>query len=164
MTSSASRAVVALATSAALLTPTALAAQAAQRVYVVLADSVPMSVSAASAAIAESLKGQGWTILATHTVGSDVTRCSYTARVVVAKQAAHASALLAKSALGAFAVPVRIGVFEDERGVHVSMVNPLSLERTMVAESGLESSGRTMVEEVAGVVVSATRGRRVTRA
>ncbi|MBL0171005.1 MAG: hypothetical protein IPP90_09785 [Gemmatimonadaceae bacterium] len=163
MPSSVCRAALALATSAVLLSPASLAAQGAQRVYVVLADSVPMTVSAASTAIAESLKGQGWTILATHTVGVDATRCSYAARVVVARQAPHTAAVMAKGALGAFAVPVRIGVFEDERGVHVSMVNPLSVERTMVAESGLEASGRAMVEEVAGLVVAATRGRKANR-
>ena len=164
MSSSASHAALALAASAALLVPSGLVAQGAQRVYVVLADSVPMSVAAASTAIAESLKGQGWTVLATHAVGADATRCSYAARVVVAKQNAHASALLAKGVPGAFAVPVRVGVFEDERGVHVSMVNPLSLERTMVAEVLLESSWRAWVENVAGLVVTATQGRRVNRA
>ncbi|MBA4073160.1 MAG: hypothetical protein C0497_15240, partial [Gemmatimonas sp.] len=42
-------------------------------------------------------------------------------------------------------------------------MNPLSVERTIVAESGLETSGRSLVEEVTGVAVAATRGRRANR-
>lgn len=81
----------------------------------------------------------------------------------LAERNAIDTALLAHAAQAAFAVPVRRGVFEDERGVHVSMVNPLSVERTIVAESGLEASGRVLVDEVAGVVAAATHGRRVNR-
>jgi hypothetical protein len=83
--------------------------------------------------------------------------------VVVAQQPARVAALLANGPQAAFAVPVRLGVFADERGVHVSVVNPLSVERTMVAESGLEASGHALVEEVAGIAVTATQGRRVNR-
>jgi hypothetical protein len=78
--------------------------------------------------------------LADHAVGTGRARCNYGARVVVAQQPVHTASLVA-AALATFAVPVRIGIFEDERGVHVAMVNPLR-GRTIVAESGLEALGR----------------------
>lgn len=152
-----------LLTAALCLSPSAATAQEAQRVYVVVADSVPMSVPAPSVALAGALSRQGWTVLADHAIGSDQARCGYSAHVLVARQPAHAATLLALGAQAAFAVPVRLGAFEDERGVHVVMVNPLSVERTIVAESGLEATGRSLVEEVSGIVASATRGRRVSR-
>jgi hypothetical protein len=139
------------------------AAQDAQRVYAVVADSVPMSVPAAATALAGALTRQGWTVLANHAVGTDAARCTFGAHVVVAQQPARVAALLANGAQAAFAVPVRLGVFADERGVHVSMVNPLSVERTIVAESGLEASGRALVEEMTSIAVAATQGRRVNR-
>ncbi len=153
---------VVLATSFSL-TPVVASAQDAQRVFLVVADSVPMSVPAASTAIAAALTRQGWTVLADHAVGTDATRCRFGAHVVVAQQPTRVAALLAHGAQAAFAVPVRLGVFEDERGVHVALVNPLSVERTIVAESGVEANGRALVEELSGVVAAATRGRRVNR-
>lgn len=163
MRSNVYRAAFALLTTVVCLTPSVAPAQDSQRVYVVIADSVPMSVPAASAALAGALTRQGWAVLADHAVGTDQARCSYSAHVLVARQPAHTAALLALGVQAAFAVPVRLGVFEDERGVHVVMVNPLSVERTIVAESGLEATGRALVDEVSGVVAAATRGRRVNR-
>ncbi|MEK7239955.1 MAG: hypothetical protein AAB224_05160 [Gemmatimonadota bacterium] len=146
------------------LAPATVFTQDAQRVFVVVADSVPMTVPAASTAIAGALTRQGWTVLADHAVGTDQSRCGYSARVVVAHQPARVATLLAVGAQSAYALPVRIAVFEDERGVHVAMVNPLSVERTIIAEFGLEATGRALVEDVSGVVASATRGHRVNKA
>lgn len=163
MRSTVSRAAHALLAAVLVLIPAAAVAQDAQRVFVVVADSVPMSVPAAATALASALTRQGWTVLANHAVGTDATRCKFGAHVVVAQQPARVAALLSRGAQAAFAVPVHVGVFEDERGVHVSLVNPLSVERTIVAESGLEASGRALVEEVSGLAVAATHGRRVDR-
>lgn len=157
------RAALALLASACLMSPARAHAQGDQRVYVVITDSVPLSVPATASAVSDALTRNGWAVLADHAVGTDRARCSYGARVVVAHQPVHTASLVARGALAAFAVPVRIGIFEDERGVHVAMVNPLSVERTIVAESGLEASGRALVNDVAGIVAAATRGRRVNR-
>lgn len=138
-------------------------AQDAQRVYVVVADSVPLSVPAAATALTGALTRQGWTVLANHALGTDAPRCKFGAHVVVAQQPARVAALLANGAQAAFAIPVRLGVFEDERGVHVTLVNPLNVERTMVAESGLEASGRALVDEISSIAAAATHGRRVNR-
>lgn len=148
--------------SAVLLPSSPARAQGAQRVYIAVADSVPMSVPAASAAIADALRGAGWIVLANHTLGADRS-CAYTAHVVVAHHPEHTASLLARGATGAFAVAVRLAVFDDERGVHVAMVNPLSIERTIIAESGLESSGRALIADVSRLVTGAVRGARVER-
>jgi uncharacterized protein (DUF302 family) len=139
-------------------------AQGTQSVYVTLADSIPGTVASAASATSAALTRAGWTMLANHQLGTDASRCGYQARVIVAAKPSHTATVLAKGDLGAYAVPVRIAVFEDERGVHAAMVNPLSLERTMVAEAGLEASGRALIAEAASVVVPATGGKATTRA
>ncbi|HEY0996732.1 MAG TPA: hypothetical protein VGD77_12130 [Gemmatimonadaceae bacterium] len=140
--------------------PALAPAQGSQRTFVVLADSIPMPVPAAASAVAAALTRQGFTVLADHAVGADRGRCRYAARVLVAVLPARTTALLARGAQAAFAVPVRVGIFEDERGVHASMVNPRSLDRTIAAESGLEASGDRLVADVGSVVVGATHGKR----
>lgn len=146
--------------SAGALTPAG--AQGPQRVYLNLVDSVAMSVPAASAAVAGALARSGWVVLADHPVGTDRARCGYAARVLVMHKPSRA-ALLARAATAPYAIPVRLGVFQDERGVHVSMVNPLSIDRTVLSEPGLEAEGRALIEEVASAAVAATHGRRATR-
>jgi hypothetical protein len=142
--------------------PAAVRAQGPQRVYIALADSVSMTVPAAASAIVDALRGAGWEVLADHAVGADRS-CSYGARVLVAHHPARAAALLARGTTAAFAVPLRLSVFEDEGGVHVAMVNPLSIERTIVAESGLEASGRALIADVARLVAGAVRAPAVER-
>lgn len=163
MRSAVSAAALVLLSALPFLAPSGAVAQDAQRVYVVVADSVPLSVPAAATALAAVLSRQGWTVLANHAVGTDAARCHFAAHVVVAQHPARLAALMSNGAQAAFAVPVRVGVFEDERGVHVSLVNPLSVERTIVAESGLETSGRALVEELSAIAAAATHGRRVHR-
>lgn len=156
------RAALAVLAAALVQLPTLARAQGAQRVYIAVADSVPMTVPAAATAVADALKGAGWTVLANHPLGGD-RGCSYTARVVVAHQPAHTAALLAKGATAPYAVPVRISVYEDERGVHVAMVNPLSIERTVLDQPGLEAPGRALINDVAALVAGATRAQRANR-
>ncbi|HEX4932355.1 MAG TPA: hypothetical protein VFV33_04195 [Gemmatimonadaceae bacterium] len=151
-----------LAASALLFVSSPLHAQGTQRVYVALADSVPMSVPAAASAIADALKGASFVVLADHAVGGDRS-CSFGARVIVAHSPAHAASLLPRSATAPFAIPLRLAVYEDERGVHVAMVNLLSIERTIVAESGLEAAGRSLVSDMARLVATATRTSRAER-
>lgn len=162
MRPSISRAATGLLAAALLVLPSPARAQGPQRVYLALADSVPMTVPAAATAIADALRGAGWGVLAIHAVGGD-RNCSYNAHVVVAHHPAHTTALLARGAAAAFAIPVRLAVFEDEGGVHVAMVNPLSIERTIVAESGLEPSGRALIGDVARLVAGAVRAPRAER-
>lgn len=149
---------------AALPTLPALAAGQVQRTFVGLADSIPLAVPAAASAVGTALARQGFTVLADHPVGTDRARCRYTARVVVAALPERTAALLGRGAHAAFATPVRIAIYEDERGVHASMVNPRSLDRTIVAESGLEAAGDRLVADVGALVAAATRGQRVNRA
>jgi hypothetical protein len=60
-------------------------------------------------------------------------------------------------------VPVRVAIFDDEHGVHVAMVNPLNIERTIAAETGLEGAGRSLIDEVTTLVAAATHGQTVSR-
>lgn len=163
MSKLANAAMLALLGSVVLLSAPPAVAQSAQRVFVVVADSVPLSVAAAATAVSESLTRDGWAVLANHSIGVDAARCGYSARVIVARQPAHTAALAAKGVIAAFAATVRIGVFEDERGVHISMVNPLSLDRTVIAETGREAAGRAIVDDVTKLVVAATNGQRANR-
>jgi hypothetical protein len=61
--------------------------------------------------------------------------CSYKARVFVLYDSAYARHIMAANRqTGPFAVVDRINLFEDENGIHVAVVNPHSINRTVLMD------------------------------
>jgi len=91
-------------------------------------------------AIAEAAPAAGFEKLALVPVGSPED-CSYTASVVARYQPDYAKKVLtANRKTGPFAIVDRVNVFEDENGVHVSVVNPRSILRTVLLEDKAHSA------------------------
>ena len=129
--------VVASATGAAPASPEA-------GVYQYVIHQAPGTPTEVAAAIAEAAPGAGFRVLAMVPAGSPET-CSFTASVVALyKPEFAASVIAANRRTGPFGVVDRINVFEDERGVHVSVVNPRSTLRTVLMEDSAHSA---LIEE-----------------
>ena len=97
-----------------------------------------------AAAIAGAAPGAGFEVLAAVPVGSPE-GCGYTASVVALYQPDYAKKVLtANRKTGPFAIVDRVNVFEDENGVHVSVVNPRSILRTVLMEDEAHSD---LIEE-----------------
>jgi hypothetical protein len=91
-------------------------------------------------AIAEAAPAAGFEVLGHVPVGSPE-GCGFSARVVALYQPDHASRVIeANRRTGPFAIVDRINVFEDENGVHVSVVNPRSILRTVLMDDESHSS------------------------
>lgn len=139
-------------------TPATLAAQAApQAVYVTLADSVPGALDDIVTALRTGFTAAGWQVLAAYTGGAG-RGCGYGSRIMALHAPAYARSLLAHGPRAAFAVPLRLVVFEDEAGTHVAMVNPVSVNRTIVAEQGVDELSETIVREAGRIVAGAAHG------
>lgn len=138
--------------------PAVLPAQGApQAVFRVLADSVPGSLDDAVAALRGGFVAAGWEVLAAYESGAGVA-CGYGARILVVHSPAYAGAVLAHGPRAAFALPLRLAVFQDEAGTHVAAFNPLSINRTIVAERGFEAESEGVLREVGRIVAGAARG------
>lgn len=142
-----------------------VAAQGApQAVYLALADSVPGTLDSIAGALDAAFAGAGWRVLATYPAGG-VPSCEYGARTLVLFSPAYFRVLGSLAPREApFASTVRLAVFQDEAGTHVAMVNPLSVNRTMVAEQGLERESSGVIDEAERIVASAVHGVSVRRA
>jgi uncharacterized protein (DUF302 family) len=124
-----------------------------------VADFPGGNVQEVSAQVEGAVERAGWNLLAAYDAGVDPEACSFQARVVVVDWPEHTRVVLSRGPYGAFAAPLRISIYQDESGVHVAAVNPRSLNRTMVAEEGMEGDWdhladtlkKTLVEEL-GVV------------
>lgn len=119
---------------AALASPSALAAASgpAFGVFLRLADGPAGSFAAMTAAVPATVEKAGMRLLATTDVE---TGCRFKATVFVVEAPAYTAKVLEGGVRNAFALPLRLAVYEDERGVHLALADPRTLGRTVVAES-----------------------------
>lgn len=80
------------------------------------------------------------------------------ARVLVVHSPSYAQTVLARGPRAAYAIPVRLAVYQDERGTHIVMANPRSLNRTIVAEESFADQSEALVTDVGHIVANARRG------
>lgn len=132
--------------------------QEAHGVYVRLLDAPSGSLTAVMDGLRAAAGGAGFQVLAEERAGVNSDRCSFGASVLTLHDPGYAAALLAADPLGAFAMALRIAVFEDEDGVHAALANPLSLNRTVLNDKDDGGAGVGMVERLRSVAVSAGVG------
>jgi uncharacterized protein (DUF302 family) len=100
----------------------------------------------------EAVSAAGWNLLASYPAGVNAEECSFRAQVLVVDWPEHTRVVMSQGPHGAFAAPIRISVFEDELGVHVNSVNPRSLNRTIVAEKGMDEEWNRLAEGLRGTL------------
>ena len=118
----------------ALLVSVSFAAE--HGVYVKVIEKAQGSFDEVSNKVESALKGTGWEILAAYNTGVPE-GCKSRSRVIVFSSPAYAKSILSQGVKSAFALPLRAGIFEDETGIHVAVLNPASLNRTMIHETKL---------------------------
>jgi uncharacterized protein (DUF302 family) len=128
-------------------------------VYVHLLDEVNGSVADVAAAVRTALEADGFSVLSDYSLAVDSGKCGFNSTVISIHDDAYAETVLSQGPWAAFALPLRVNVFEDEGGVHVSMVNPQSLNRTIVSETEGAATAAGMVERIRGAVAGAGIGR-----
>ncbi len=103
-------------------------------VYEYVVESTSGSVELTTSAIQTEAESAGWKLLATRQAGSPE-GCEYQAMVLSLVEPAFAQQLMMINADTApFALVDRINIFEDEKGVHVSIVDPRSIHRTVLLD------------------------------
>ncbi len=143
----------------ACLRATPVAAQStAQPVYLDLADSVVGSLDEITGELRTAFTGAGWDVLAAYSAGAEHRECGFGARVLVVHSPRYAQVVLSHGPAAAFAVPLRLVIFQDEAGSHVAVANPLSVNRTIVAEQGFDGESDSVLREISGIVSQAVHG------
>jgi hypothetical protein len=113
---------------------TAGAAPPAPGVYQYVVHKAEGSVDSVASAIAAAAPGAGFQVLA-RVPASAPAGCGYRAEVVALYSPEHGRQVVAANRrTGPFAVVDRVNVFEDEMGVHVSVLNPRSVLRTVLMD------------------------------
>ena len=120
----------------ALLLPLAVSAQAQTnaRVYEFVAESIDGTFDEVEASITAAAEAEGWQLLASTNVGVP-DECSFSSRVLTMYRPAYATRLMDINPKTApYAIVDRINIFEDENGMHISVINPHSINRTILMD------------------------------
>ncbi len=130
-------------------------------VYVKLIDQAVGPFDAVVSALKGGLAGSEWTVLADYESGVNRDKCAYRGHVFVVNSPAYAAQVAQRGPVAAFALPVRVAVYQDENGTHVALANPQSLTRTMVAETGFAIPANGALEQLKAIVTKAVPGNAV---
>ena len=120
---------------AVLLAPPGIAQESQPwGVYEYVVEQVQLPLPEASEALSDAIRDAGYELLCTVDEQSP-DDCAYHARVFVCVDSAYVAKLLAANPLtGPFAATDRIVLFQDERGLQASIVNPCSIDRTVLLD------------------------------
>lgn len=116
-------------------------------VYVKVIEKAKGSFDEVSGRVDSALKNAGWEILATYASGVPE-GCTFRSRVVVISSPAYAKSILSHGVKAAFALPLRAGVYEDETGINVAVLNPASINRTMIHDTKLDDLSLSAINSI----------------
>lgn len=126
-------------------------------VYVKVIEKAKGSFDEVSSKTETALKSAGWEILAAYSTGVP-DGCKFSSRVIVFSSPAYAKSIMSTGAKAAFAVPLRAGIYEDETGINIAVVNPASINRTMIHETKLKDLSLSSINSAVDAIAKAVTG------
>lgn len=126
-------------------------------VYVKVVEKAKGSFDEVSNKVDSALKNAGWEILATYTSGVPE-GCAFRSKVIVFSSPVYAKSILSNGVKAAFALPLRAGIYEDESGINVAVLNPASINRTMIHETKLDDLSLSTINSIVEVISKGVPG------
>jgi uncharacterized protein (DUF302 family) len=124
-------------------------------VYLKVIEKAQGSFDEVSSSVETGLKKGGWQILGSHDTGVPE-KCGFRSRVITFSSKEYATEILKNGVKAAFALPLRAGIYEDDKGINIAVVNPSSINRTIIDETEMDSfslnTANAIVETIAGSV------------
>jgi len=102
-------------------------------IYVKAVEKAESSFDETVDAVETGLSSAGFEVLASYEAGV-YESCGQRAHVIVINNNNYAGKLMANGPLSAFALPLKVSVYEDAAGINVAFVNPSSLNRTVLGD------------------------------
>jgi len=125
--------------------------------FVKVTENASGSFDAVSKAVESGLQKAGWEVLGTYDTGIPE-GCNFRSRVVMFSSKDYAESIMKNGVKAAFALPLRAGIYEDETGINVAVVNPASINRTIIDETKLEDLSSTLTKAIVKVLSEAVPG------
>jgi uncharacterized protein (DUF302 family) len=100
-------------------------------VYVKVIENAKGTFDEVSDKVESALSKARWKVLASFDTGVPE-KSVFQSRVIVFSSSEYEKNILSYGAKAAFALPLRVGVYEDSAGIHVVLLNPVSINRTIL--------------------------------
>lgn len=150
---------VMMALSVTLSFPGTASADTGYGVYEYVVQKAEGSIGDISSSLEQAAADAGWQVVAGIELGAPKD-CGYRAHVLVLYDAEYAGEIVkANRVTGPYAALDHIGIFQDENGTHVSVVNPHSINRTILMDdTTYEAMSETHLQKLRAMVLSAVKG------
>jgi uncharacterized protein (DUF302 family) len=125
-----------------------------QGVYVKMAEGMKADVGQTAAKVKQALTAAGYEVIADYSNGVPA-GCNFKAATVVFTKPDYAAKIVAGGPDKAFGLPLRVGIYEDEKGVNIAMVNPVSMNRSFFLNNSMDAAGQSVVDGVKAALASA---------
>jgi len=116
-------------------------------VYVKVIEGAQGSFDKVSEKVEGALRKANWRILASYDTGVPE-KCEFRSRVIIFSSTGYENSILSHGPKAAFALPLRVGVYEDDAGINVALLNPVSINRTIIDGTSAEEKGITEFSQV----------------
>lgn len=126
-------------------------------VYVKVVEKVEGTFDDSVKAAEEALGGKGWRVLGSYESGVNG-ECGFRAHNIVVQSDAYAGKIMSHGPLSAFALPLRVEVYEDESGINIAFLNPASINRTVLGDGVDEDLSLSTMNELSDIISAAVKG------
>jgi uncharacterized protein (DUF302 family) len=125
--------------------------------FVKVTENASGSFDAVSKAVESGLQKAGWEVLGTYDTGVPE-GCNFRSRVVIFSSKDYAASIIKNGMKASFALPLRAGIYEDETGINVAVINPASINRTIIDETKLDDFSSSAAKTIVDVISEAVPG------
>ena len=131
-------------------------------VYVKAVEKIAAPFDEVVKSVETALTKRGMDVLASYNA-SVPQGCRFKAHTIVFNSHDYASKLSSHGVNAAFALPLRIGIYTDAKGVNVSFLNPSSINRTALGDGTEKQLSVNMMKDLSTLLASAVTGSVVDR-
>ncbi len=126
-------------------------------VYVKAVDKIKGSFDNAVKNTEAALKKNGWQILASYEAAVPG-NCGFRAYNIVINSPEYAKEILSHGPMSSFAIPLRVELYQDEKGIKAAFVNPASINRTILGDETVKQLSASTMTKLSGILASAVQG------
>lgn len=131
-------------------------------VYLKVADKVEGSFDDSVKKIESALNENGWKVIASYNA-SVPEGCGFRAHTIVIHSPEYANKIIATGQASAFALPLRVELYEDESGINVGFVNPASINRTILGDDTATELSVSTMKTLSEILAASVKGNVVNR-
>jgi uncharacterized protein (DUF302 family) len=126
-------------------------------VYVKAVDKIKGTFDDAVKNTEEALKKNGWQVLASYEA-SVPEKCGFRAYNIVINSPEYDKEIMSHGPTAAFAIPLRVELYQDEKGLNAAFVNPASINRTILGDKTEKQLSESTMKKLSEILASAVRG------